>query len=94
MGTDAQRKAVSRYLSKFERINLTLTADHKERIATAAAAAGVSMTSYILEAVDNQITKDNQSEREPETITAATVRTNTNQSGRTIGEQDSHTGRT
>ena len=59
MGISEARKAANaRYLSKFERINLTVTSEQKEAIKAAAESAGESMTQYIISAVENQIASD------------------------------------
>lgn len=61
--SDARKAANARYLAKFERINLTVTAEQKEAIKAAAESVGKSVTSYILykvfsDTVQDSITQD------------------------------------
>lgn len=59
MGISEARKAANaRYLAKFERINLTVTAEQKEAIRTAAESVGKSVTSYILYKVFSDTVQD------------------------------------
>lgn len=57
--SDARKAANARYLAKFERINLTVTAEQKEAIKAAAESVGKSVTSYILYKVFSDTVQDN-----------------------------------
>jgi hypothetical protein len=56
--SDARKAANARYLAKFERINLTVTAEQKEAIKAAAESVGKSVTSYILYKVFSDTVQD------------------------------------
>lgn len=51
--TESQHKATNTYRSKMARIDLTVTVEEKERIATKAKAKGLSIKQYIIELVNN-----------------------------------------
>ena len=68
MGISNARKAANaRYLAKFERINLTVTAEQKEAIKAAAESVGKSLTSYILYKIFNDTVQDSIGQDTPNT---------------------------
>lgn len=55
----AQQKAVQKYVkNNYDRVVLTLQKGKKEPLQAAAAAAGLSMNSYIVAAIDEKMERD------------------------------------
>lgn len=58
MASEAQNRAVKKYLADKVEVRLWTTQPVKERIQQAAQEAGQSVAAYILEAVDRRIAED------------------------------------
>lgn len=56
--TEAQAKAQKKYMSSFEHLDLRMTAAQKALIRDAAAAAGESMNTYALNAIEQRIERE------------------------------------
>ena len=56
--TEAQKRAVKKYQSKMEDFKIPAPVGTNERYRAAAEAAGQSMQAYILQAVDERISKE------------------------------------
>lgn len=55
MSTDAKRAGNARYLSKFKTLTIRVLPEEAERLAQAAAEAGESVQSYIMQAVRTRL---------------------------------------
>ena len=64
--TDAQARAIKKYLSKQAEIKIRMMPFEKERVVNEARKAGQSISAYVIEAINDKIGRDEDGEPFPE----------------------------